>query len=302
MAGFVPKVWPAVLCAVLYGLSGTLHWIHYFRTGRPRYMLTLTISMYAMVVGFVFRVIYSQGDNIYSVPWYALQALFILLAPCAFLATDYVILSRLSESLGDEIAKDCLFIRSSIIVKLFVWSDVITFFVQAAGSALTATDDMEHVGSIVAMVGLIFQIVSFAFFALLLFRFGWRARSHHPAIWNIGGGESGWRILGPFKVSPFYDWRVLWSFMCFTTILISMRCVFRIIEYEQGYRGYLILHEGYFYILDSLPLWVSMTLYAVLWPTRLQPVSSTEPSSMPYAMRPINDEGKAHIQSSRSVV
>ena len=65
-AGFRPKVWPAAVCAGLYFVSGTLHWIRelslslpecktsslttrsdYFRTGRPRYMLTLTISMYS---------------------------------------------------------------------------------------------------------------------------------------------------------------------------------------------------------------------------------------------------------------
>lgn len=33
--------------------------------------------------------------------------------------------------------------------------------------------------------------------------------------------------------------------------------------------GYLATHEIYFYILDALPLWLSMSLYALLWPPRV---------------------------------
>ncbi|KAI5890449.1 uncharacterized protein SCHCODRAFT_02345316 [Schizophyllum commune H4-8] len=301
IAGFIPKIWPAVLFAALYFLSGTLHWIHWFRTGRPRYMLTLTISMYTMAMGFVFRIIYTQGDNIYSIPWYSLQSIFTLLSPCAFLAVDYVLLRKLSESLGDEVAKDCLWLKSSIIVKLFVWSDVITFFVQASGSGLEVNEDMADIGSNIALAGLIIQILSFALFTLLMLRFGWRARSMHPEIWKIGTGEGVWSTFGFFKITPFHNWRLLWSVMCLTSVAIIVRCIFRIVEFKGGYRGYVMMHEGFFYLLDSLPLWLAMSLYAWLWPTRLVPVTSS--TSLPYVMQPLNDEGKmAAIHSSRSVV
>ena len=69
----------------------------------------------------------------------------------------------------------------------------------------------------------------------------------------------------------------------------------------ERYRGYVMMHEGYFYLLDSLPLWLAMSLYAWLWPTRLVPITSS--TSLPYVMQPLNDEGKmAAIRSSRSVV
>ncbi|KAL1747043.1 RTA1 like protein-domain-containing protein [Schizophyllum fasciatum] len=301
ISGFIPKIWPAVIFTVLYLLSGTLHWIHWFRTGRPRYMLTLTISMYTMAIGFIFRIIYTQGDNIYSIPWYSLQSIFTLLSPCAFLAVDYVLLRKLAESLGEETAKDCLFVKSSIIVKLFVWSDVITFLVQASGAGMEVNADMSELGSNIAMAGLIIQILSFIFFTILLIRFGWRARTAHPHIWKIGAGESIWADFGFFKITPFHDWRILWSVMCLTSVAIIIRCIFRIVEFKGGYRGYVMMHEGFFYLLDSLPLWLAMSLYAWLWPTRLSPVARN--NSMPYVMQPLNDDGKgAAIHSSRSVV
>lgn len=70
---------------------------------------------------------------------------FILLSPCGFLATSYVILPRLATWLD---AEDCLFLKSRIIVRLFVWSDVITFLLQSSGGGMTAVDSegMRNIG------------------------------------------------------------------------------------------------------------------------------------------------------------
>lgn len=62
---------------------------------------------------------------------------FILLSPCLFLAQDYMLLPRLARWLDAEAS---LFLRPSRIVKIFVWSDVLTFLLQAGGGGLTATD------------------------------------------------------------------------------------------------------------------------------------------------------------------
>ena len=69
---------------------------------------------------------------------------FILLSPCAFLAHNYIILPRLAKWLDGE---DCLFLSSRKIVRIFVWSDVITFQIQAAGGGMTAgSETMAHAG------------------------------------------------------------------------------------------------------------------------------------------------------------
>lgn len=34
------------------------------------------------------------------------------------------------------------------------------------------------------------------------------------------------------------------------------------------YNGYITTHEAFFYLFDSLPLWLSMTLYCIVWPKR----------------------------------
>lgn len=113
---------------------------------------------------------------------------FILLSPCGFLANSYIILPRLATWLD---AEDCLFLKSRIIVRLFVWSDAITFFLQASGGGLTAMQDakMSNIGHWVrcvnplcrvvltpqiALVGLIIAAISFGTFTLLTIVFGVR--------------------------------------------------------------------------------------------------------------------------------
>lgn len=56
---------------------------------------------------------------------------FTLLSPCAFLAKDYIVLPRLAAWLG---AVDALIIRPSKVLRIFLWSDGNTFFLQMSGA------------------------------------------------------------------------------------------------------------------------------------------------------------------------
>lgn len=64
-----------------------------------------------------------------------------------------------------------------------------------------------------------------------------------------------------------------------------MRSIFRIIEYAQGYDGELRTTEVYFYVLDSLPIFLALAVWTVVWP----PLILTEHS------KPFQD---AHFQGS----
>lgn len=59
-----------------------------------------------------------------------------------------MILGRLAVAMGDE-AANCLVLPAARIAKFFVWSDVVTFLVQAAGGGLSSggTESMSKLGS-----------------------------------------------------------------------------------------------------------------------------------------------------------
>lgn len=53
------------------------------------------------------------------------------------------------------------------------------------------------------------------------------------------------------------------------SILIWIRCVFRLIEYAQGNAGYLISHEVFLYIFDATLMFAVMILFAIMHPSEL---------------------------------
>ncbi|KAJ7909588.1 RTA1 like protein-domain-containing protein, partial [Mycena leptocephala] len=256
---------PAYVALGLYGISAAIHWIHFF-TVPPRhaFMISLPLGMTAMATGFVLRIIYANPP--FTLGKYIAMDLVCPSLPCLFLATDYMLLSHLARTFDEEVADRCLLIRHSRITKIFVWSDVSTFFLQTTGGGLTAmkSADLANLGNKVALVGLILQAVSFGLFTVVLVVFGARVSTHFPEVWHR-------KTRRPFRVlsrQPIDDWRMVFYLMCMTCIGILIRSVFRIAEFAGGYRGTIATHEGYFYAFDTLPLWVAMTLYCIVWPTR----------------------------------
>lgn len=50
--------------------------------------------------------------------------------------------------------------------------------------------------------------------------------------------------------------------------LAQVRSIFRTIELGEGYAGYLATHEVYFYTLDTLPLFIAISIFVPFWPGR----------------------------------
>ncbi|GHJ90211.1 hypothetical protein NliqN6_6613 [Naganishia liquefaciens] len=256
--GFIPNLALAVIGLILYAVPMFIFIANWFRHGRQRYMLALVIGSFAMVVGWGCRVAwhYKPGSTAVYIP----QTLFILLSPCAFIANNYIILPRLATHLGEE---RCLFIKSRIIVRLFVWSDIVTFLFQAAGGGMaSAGGSIASTGETISLVGLIAQACSFTLFTLLLTVFGMKIRKAAPEKWHQAaherknGSRFAWRR----------DWTLMYRVLLATCAGYLVRSFFRIAEYAQGYFGYLATHEGYFYALDALPIFLCIACFTVFWP------------------------------------
>ncbi|KAJ7289714.1 RTA1 like protein-domain-containing protein [Mycena rebaudengoi] len=264
IGGFVPSKSLSTVALFMYGASALINWIQFFLIGRKPFMLTLTIGMTTMTAGFVVRLI--DAETLDDKGIYIIMQLLILLSPCAFLATDYVLLARLAATFDEQVTKRCLLVRQTRIVKFFVWSDVITFLLQAAGGSLTIGKNkkMADLGNTLAIIGLVLQLLSFCFFIVVLVIFGWRLSRNFPNIWAPQKPRP-WSI---FSAAPIDDWRVLFYAICATCIGIVIRSIFRIAEYVGGHDGYISTHESLFYLLDALPLWICMGLFIFVWPVR----------------------------------
>lgn len=191
--------------------------------------------------------------------------------PCAFLALEYMLLGRLALYLGPEtVEKRCMIFRAKFIAKFFVTSDLVTFLVQGAGGGLSASPDPSSagLGHKIALVGVILQAVAFGTFTIFLVYFGLRVKKLYPNKWHVRSQYNRGSLLNIFSKEPIDDWRVLYFGMLLAAIGFIVRSCFRAAEFSQGYDGHLVTTESYFYLLDALPIFLSCTVFVILFPPR----------------------------------
>jgi hypothetical protein len=109
------------------------------------------------------------------------------------------------------------------------------------------TISTQKLGSHIVLAGLAIQTISYILFLALCGR-------AHLSIKKEGStsGKEAW-------------WRTMWL-LYFSSVFITIRCIYRLVELAQGYTGYLFTHEVWFYVLDSLPLLLAISVYIPYWP------------------------------------
>ncbi|KAG6809079.1 hypothetical protein H0H92_001687, partial [Tricholoma furcatifolium] len=222
-----------------------------------------------------------------SLNLYIVQDMFVVLSPCAFIAADYVLLGRLAAHL--DLTKH-LIVPANKITKAFVLSDVTTFLIQAAGGGLSASANSEKVdlmGSHLFLAGLVLQLLSFATFTVMYTIFRYRVWKHNPEVYTRDASKpwyNDWRTLANVLSLSCVGILVRRAFDTQTSVITltlssQIRSFYRVIELSQGYQGHLATTEAYFYGLDTLPLFIAISIYTPFWPGRFippQPQASTE--------------------------
>ncbi|KAJ6035575.1 RTA1 like protein [Penicillium canescens] len=205
------------------------------------------------VVGYIARAVSAHQDPDYTVMPYALQSLFILLAPSLFAASIYMILGRIIRlTEGDSRS----IIRAKFMTKIFVLGDVLSFLIQSGGGGIMSTSKSQSqmkLGENMIIVGLVVQVLFFGFFAVVAIIFHKRI-SAHPTTNSLG-------LSVPWKKFLF----VLYA----ASGLILIRCLYRIIEYAQGSSGTLQSREAYAYIFDGMLMLGMMLLFIIFHPHQI---------------------------------
>ncbi|CUA69523.1 Protoporphyrin uptake protein 1 [Saccharomyces cerevisiae S288c] [Rhizoctonia solani] len=218
-----------------------------------RYMLAMIIGSTNYGAGLFLRLL--VAEDMESVMKYATMNLMILLSPCAFIAGVYMLLGRLAIHLD---ATEYLLIRPNILTKVFVFSDIFTFLLQAAGGGMMTGDNanMRNIGNKLFLVGLIAQLVSFLVYTLIFGVFVYR-------LWTLRRDEWNYRPEGILN-----HWLGLIAAMGLSCQNIIVRSVFRVMESAQGRNGTFATQEQYFYMMDCAVLWVAVSVFVVTWPPK----------------------------------
>ena len=66
-----------------------------------------------------------------------------------------------------------------------------------------------------------------------------------------------------------YPWEKHMTSLYLVSVLIFVRCLIRLIEYAQGYSGYIISHEVYLFIFDAVPMFLAMVVMNWIHPSEV---------------------------------
>lgn len=201
-----------------------------------------------MTVGYIFRAVSSQDTT--ALGPYIAQNVCLLLPPSLYAATIYMIYGRIVlYAQSPELS----IISPTKVTKIFVLGDIFAFLLQASGGGMMAISSMAKMGQNITIVGLFVQLLFFGVFFAVSVVFCRRVeRSKRVPILHMPYGAL---LYVLFLVSA----------------LIILRCLYRIIEFCQGSDGYLMRHEAFLYVFDTIPMFVVQAIFHYYHPGKVLP-------------------------------
>lgn len=153
-------------------------------------------------------------------------------------------------------------IRPTWLTKIFVGGDVLCFLIQSAGGASLAGSQGDKkkadLGKFTILAGLFLQIVLFAVFIFVSYIFYKRLR----------------RQPTPMSQRPEIRWLTMLYVLFGVSVLITVRNIFRVIEYAGGEDGYLLVHEWPMYAFDATLMLAVVAILLWWFPSLIRPRNS----------------------------
>ncbi|PYH97598.1 RTA1-domain-containing protein [Aspergillus ellipticus CBS 707.79] len=247
---FTPSLAAAVMFVALFGLSTILHFQQMIST-RTWFMITFIIGGILETIGYIGRILSAIEAPNYTVGPYAMQSALILIAPAFLAATIYMELGRIINLTH---AESPYVVRPKWLTAIFVAGDVISFLMQASGAGLMVESPNNPTsGEHIILGGLFVQIIFFGFFLITSFLLQLRLR-RSPTAQSV-------ELRGL--------WRKHLYCLYAAGILIFCRSIIRVVEYLQGYDGYLATHQVFIYVFDALLMFGVMCLFHAFHPSEL---------------------------------
>ncbi|KAL4878280.1 RTA1 like protein-domain-containing protein [Aspergillus karnatakaensis] len=243
-----PSMAAAAIFIVVFGIVTGLHTYQMFRT-RTWFFIPMVLGGYFEFIGCIGRAISSSETPDWTLGPYIMQSVLMLVAPALFAASIYMYLGRIIMLVRGE---KFSVIRVGWMTKIFVAGDILSFLMQASGAGILVTDNQD-MGENIIVGGLFVQIAFFGFFVICSFIFQRRISGNATA-------------LGNASTTPWL--KHLWA-LYGSSALILVRSIFRVVEYLQGYDGYLLRNEAFIYVLDALLMWFVLVIFVVIHPSEV---------------------------------
>lgn len=266
---YIPTLWVGLLFTVLFVIVFVSHlvlalWPHKFRRGG--FMLLAVVCAAGELAGWAARV--NSHYNFFQADPYIAQLVALIISPIFISAANYVMLERIIYCVGTELCR-C---STKVYIAFFVTGDIVSLVVQAAGGAMSATastsDGVKH-GSNIALAGVLIQVLITGPFLIFLSDFLLRHYRQYRRNQATGRLENRWtRGLVSLAAANYTS-----------SVFILIRCIYRCVEMQEGWTGYLSTHEVYFPIFDAAMIFIALVVFVLFHPSFLLPATWAERSA-----------------------
>ncbi|KAH8736075.1 putative RTM1-like protein [Ilyonectria robusta] len=189
-------------------------------------------------IGYIGRAISSRQSPDWALGPYLIQSVLLLVSPALFAASIYMILGRIILLTDGE---------PHSIIRRTADKDL------CAGIMASNSEGSMSRGERIVTWGLVVQVVVFSLFAVTASIFHKRMRQNPTT-----------KVL-----AQNLPWQSHLMVLYGASLLIMVRSVFRLIEYAQGNDGYLISHEIFLYLFDSVLMFATMVVFAWYHPSEV---------------------------------
>ncbi|PKS09264.1 hypothetical protein jhhlp_003878 [Lomentospora prolificans] len=247
---FEPNFAGNVAFAVMLGLTTAIHIVQ-AAVYKKKYCWVLIMGCAWESSAFVLRA--AGAHNQQQLTFVVLGTLLLLLAPLWINAFLYMTVARLIHYMLPS--QKVLGFRASLLTKLFVWLDILSFLVQGAGGSLLSNQDegglaIVRAGQKVYMVGVGIQALFIIAFSVLTIAFYRKldAEAHRDR---------------PISLTKKLLWVLLADF-----IFILIRIIFRLVEFIPGANedNPILQSEYYVFFLDGFPVFLGFLLLNIIHP------------------------------------
>ncbi|KAJ7238968.1 RTA1 like protein-domain-containing protein [Mycena rebaudengoi] len=238
--GYIPNEKICLMFLVLFGVSTALHLGQaiYFRMW---WLLpTATLCGIGELVGWVGRYWSSQSPA--AEDPYMMQITTTIIAPTPLIAVSFILLGRIVERVGPCYS----WLSPKWYSIIFVSCDLVALVVQGVGGGLAASADDQagsKMGANIMLGGIVFQFVALLVYTSLAFEFLRRYTKNLPLRLRHTTAAVE-RPMDPHV-------KILITALTFSTFVLLVRSVYRIIELSAGWHSKIIETEIYFNVFDG---------------------------------------------------
>ncbi|CAN8098032.1 unnamed protein product [Discula destructiva] len=253
--GYRPSLAANVVFLVLYVISGGIHLYLGLRWKTWFFMGCMLAGALNAVIGYAGRIM--MWYNPFTFVGFMMQIVCITCGPVYYTAAIYITLASAINYLSPSLSRfppRCLYY-------IFLPCDVVCLALQAAGGALSTTSSgSSQLGVDLALAGLSLQVVGMVVFCGLFGDYLVRYYYHyHLGLTSSDNNNNNKGVMSPGAETRM---RVFLGSMAAATVLILVRCAYRVAELHQGYSGALVREEGLFIGLEGVM--VVTAVYALM--------------------------------------